>query len=221
MYLLPSCHVCHPSYSGHDVQRHAVHLLHTPNHDDLGTRDLYTSMQMTNEFGALITGRDERARRPAVHSEVKDAIRLYILQYSTEAREFSPHLLSGRTGGSKHGLCLAQLRILFQLRVPIGGFLIIPDIPHINDRKRNSRRHAPGGPRVLPQLSPAVSRCPRPFFRSRVLDSPAGKSMDMDRLSKECWGEGGRKREGMVVVFTFASHAPHFSRPMTTLLLPR
>jgi hypothetical protein len=52
----------------------------------------------------------------------------------------SPRLSSGRTGGRKHGLCLAQPRILFQLRVPLGRFLIINPSDQWGvdaDRKRN------------------------------------------------------------------------------------
>lgn len=148
------------------------------------------------------------------------------ISYSTAAKDISPPLSSRRSGGGrKHGLCLAQLRILFQLRVPLGRFLITSRQWSMGgnraDRKRKAWGHAPGGRRVLPQLSPAESRCRRPFFRSRVLDSPAGK--DMDGLSESTSAEGVERAEGMVVVHDHVARtiflASHDSAPSSLALM--
>ena len=99
MYLLPSCHVCLPSYSGIQGTTHSVMLstCSTLPITMIQGRVISTRRcrQMTNEFGALITGRDERARRPAVHSEVK--MRSNCIQYPTvqhrSPRDLPPPLI--------------------------------------------------------------------------------------------------------------------------------
>jgi hypothetical protein len=159
--------------------------------------------------------------------EQKDVVKLYTLQYSTEARETTrdpPHLPSGRIGCRKHGLSFAQLRVLLQLRMPLGRSLIIPPQTFLRSAenrtdKKRAVRHAPGGLQVRRWLFRVVWRCHGPSFRSRALGSPAEKGID--DIEQEHEGvRDGRTAKGCRQGCWFAAHAPHFSRP-TTLLLPR
>jgi hypothetical protein len=142
-----------------------------------------------------------------------------------EARETMhdhPPLPSGRIGCHKHSLSFAQLRVLLQLRIPLGRCLITPPPTILRSAenrtdKERAVRHAPGGLQVRRWLFRAVWRCHGPSFRSRALGSPAEKGMN--DIEEE--HEGVSEERGEVgKVCWFATHAPHFSRP-TTLFLPR